>query len=200
MSELETRFAYILDISNNKFAPVHMLATFFDPEFLIGLSPLQCTKCIEIVVGELTKGDQKLDTSTAASAMTSKNVELFQKKFSGFFKQAQMPQMVRSEGASKSDHSKSLKSKLEQYVDEVTGTAACPEGDAVKFWTAKRVTFGEIAKYALNILSVPASSAGIERIFSLASIVQGGQRRRLGAENTEKELMIKVNSEYFIQK
>jgi hypothetical protein len=29
--------------------------------------------------------------------------------------------------------------------------------------------------------------------------VQGGQRRRLGAENTEKELMIKVNRGYLIQ-
>ena len=38
-----------------------------------------------------------------------------------------------------------------------------------------------------------ASSAGIERVFSLASIVQGGKRHRLGAGSTEKEIMIKVN-------
>ena len=47
--------------------------------------------------------------------------------------------------------------------------------------------------------SVPASSAGIERVFSLASIVQGGRRFRLGAGSTEAELMIKVNRSFLTE-
>ena len=57
----------------------------------------------------------------------------------------------------------------------------------------------DIATYALNLFTVPASSAGIERVFSLASIVQGGLRHRLGAGSTEKELMIKVNRSFLTE-
>lgn len=60
--------------------------------------------------------------------------------------------------------------------------------------------FGGIAKYALNSLMVPASFAGIERIFSLASMVQGGKRYRLTWESMEKELMINANRKFLTRK
>ena len=68
------------------------------------------------------------------------------------------------------------------------------------FWASKRETFGEIASFALNLPTVPASTSGVERVFSLASIVQGGRRYRLGAGSTGKELMIKVNRNFFLQR
>ena len=96
-----------------------------------------------------------------------------------------------------------LRVKLDAYLDEVMAPPSSSLSTTrpvtpVEFWSAKRTTFGEIATYALNILTVPASSAAIERVFSLASIVQGGRRYRLGAENTEKEFMIKVNRNFFM--
>ena len=92
--------------------------------------------------------------------------------------------------------------KLDAYLDEVmvppsSSSSTTRPVTPVEFWSAKRTTFGEIATYAFNILTVPASLAAIERVFSLASIVQGGRRYRLGAENT-KELMIKVNRNFFM--
>lgn len=55
-----------------------------------------------------------------------------------------------------------------------------------------------VAVTALDLLVVPASSAGIERVFSLASVVQGGRRFRLSAKQTENELMIKVNKGFLM--
>ncbi len=54
----------------------------------------------------------------------------------------------------------------------------------------------ELSQFALAIISIPATSAGIERIFSIAGIVQGSRRYRISAEATENELMIRVNKRF----
>lgn len=51
----------------------------------------------------------------------------------------------------------------------------------------------------LLYFELPASSAGTERVYSLASIVQN-RHYRLDAENTENELMIKVNRKVLMSK
>lgn len=112
-----------------------------------------------------------------------------------------MPKEIAPSNAS--DQSKLLKLKLESYVEgiiELASQNSMSQTDPVQYWAARRDSQTDIANYALKILSAPASSAVIERVFSLAAIVQGGQRRRLGAKNTEKELMIKVNRSYLMNR
>ena len=46
--ELERRFAFILDPSHTAFQPAHMLATFFDPEYVCGLPKAQRDACKRI--------------------------------------------------------------------------------------------------------------------------------------------------------
>jgi len=47
--EMERRFTRIYDTSNSDFAPVHLVATFFDPEYVIGLTKRQKSSCIDII-------------------------------------------------------------------------------------------------------------------------------------------------------
>ena len=54
----------------------------------------------------------------------------------------------------------------------------------------------ELAELALDVLAVPVTSAGIEHVFSIASIVQGSRRYSLGAESSENELFVRINSQY----
>jgi hypothetical protein len=65
-----------------------------------------------------------------------------------------------------------------------------------KFWTPRLSdpAYKSLAEFAINILIVPPSSASIERVFSIASMVQGGKRRAIGQNMTEKELIIRTNS------
>jgi hypothetical protein len=51
-----------------------------------------------------------------------------------------------------------------------------------------------LAELAINILIVPPLSASIERVFSIASMVQGGRRRAIGQSMPEKELIIRRHS------
>jgi len=126
-----------------------------------------------------------------------------EKKFSGFFQRAQLEQPSSTEEPSLiSEKAKWIKTKLEAYIEEASTLASSSERTDVSplaFWAAKKDTFREISRYALDILCVPASSAGIERVFPLASIVQGGRRFRLGAGSTEAELMIKVNRSFLTE-
>lgn len=201
-SEIENKFAFILDPSKPNFQPAHMLATFFDPKYLKGLKPDQRDVCAKIIVSDILSKSPRPTTEadTSSTATSSSNV-----KYSGFFEETEETEQYV---ATQYDQSKILQTKLDAYLQEVLRfrdqQSSSNENDVdvfidpIKFWAGKLSTFGDVAKYALNVLMVPASSAGIERVFSLASIVQGGQRFRLSAGSTEKELMVKVNRSYLI--
>jgi len=199
--ELERRFEYIFNSSHGQFQPAYMLATFFDPRFVIGLTNDQQLLCIDLVLRSLstygyyaTQGHQQTPDQDTGESTSAKP-----KKYGGFFKKAHTEMAVNP--LRTDDHCRLLKTKLEAYVteridagDEVSNET---RDFSLQYWYCRRDTHKEIAKFAMDLLVVPASSAGIERVFSMASIVQGGRRFRLGAENTENELMIKVNK-YFL--
>ena len=69
--------------------------------------------------------------------------------------------------------------------------------DPIEFWKQKLGTsMKELALLALDILAVPATSAGTERVFSHAGIATANRRQRLSAENLENEVMMRVNSDF----
>src|SRR5690349_17640289 len=62
----------------------------------------------------------------------------------------------------------------------------------MEYWSMKLpTTLKPLAEFAITLLSCPASSASVERMFSLAAIVQSGKRLHINAETTDSELMIK---------
>lgn len=69
---------------------------------------------------------------------------------------------------------------------------------AVDFWTTKQQgALAAIARFALgNILCAPPSTACVERLFSMASLVQHTNRLRLSGLMTENELMLRMNHDY----
>lgn len=60
--------------------------------------------------------------------------------------------------------------------------------DAKTFWQSIRFEYPELSKVAIQALSIPASSAEIERVFSKWREVHTPLRNRLGAEKSEKLL------------
>ena len=69
---------------------------------------------------------------------------------------------------------------------------------AVEFWKTKsHGTLAPVARFALShILCVPPSTACVERLFSMASLVQHTNRLRLSGLMTENELMLRLNCDY----
>ena len=68
--------------------------------------------------------------------------------------------------------------------------------DPLKLWIDKCSLFPTLSKLACDILAIPASSAAVESVFSVAGHATSGRRHNLSA-NLEKEVMIKVNKNFY---
>lgn len=63
----------------------------------------------------------------------------------------------------------------------------------IDWWIQKRHAFPNLFNLAVDYLTIPASSASIERAFSQSGLILSGRRHRLGARSLENEMMIKCN-------
>ena len=74
--------------------------------------------------------------------------------------------------------------------------ASFAAGDPCTFWINRTEKFPHLQKVALAVLSIPATLAPVERIFSHASFILGRNLHNLSDEKLEEELFYKVNVEF----
>ena len=67
------------------------------------------------------------------------------------------------------------------------------EDDPLEWWMSHAMQFPHAARTAKTVLSIPASSAPVERIFSTAGKIFRPERTRLSAEKFEQLVFIKCN-------
>lgn len=68
-----------------------------------------------------------------------------------------------------------------------------PFVDTLLFWKQHGNELGTIAKVALKVLAVPATSAAVERFFSKTGYIMRQHRRRLKDDLATKLFIIKAN-------
>lgn len=81
--------------------------------------------------------------------------------------------------------------EFERFVDNLD--LMTYDQDPLHFWVEKESEFKLLSPIALDILSVPATSAPVERSFSTAGDVLGLRRLRLADNNFEAEVMYRMN-------
>jgi hypothetical protein len=64
---------------------------------------------------------------------------------------------------------------------------------ALKFWQAHESTWPKLALVAKKFLSVPASSAAAERMFSIAGNIFDSRRRRMSSKLLQQLVFLKLN-------
>ena len=79
-------------------------------------------------------------------------------------------------------------SELENYLD-FRDVAA----DPLEFWWNHRQSFPRLFEIVKQTLFAPESTAGIERIFSVADYILSERRNRTSDENFESQLFANVN-------
>ena len=84
--------------------------------------------------------------------------------------------------------------EIERYFDSVEALAE--HADPISYWEGMMQEYPLISSVALDILSIPASSAPIERVFSTAGESTIGKRNRLADHNLEREIILKKNKHY----
>lgn len=84
--------------------------------------------------------------------------------------------------------------EVERYFDSVEALAE--NVDPISYWDGMMQEYPLISSVALDILSIPASWAPVERVFLTAGDSTIGKRNRLADNNLEREILLKKNKHY----
>ena len=87
-----------------------------------------------------------------------------------------------------------LQRQLESYIGETFNLRE--EEDVLDFWLEHKQTYPDLADVAFDILTIPASSTPVERVFSTAGHVCMGKRNRLSGTKLEREVLLKKNKSF----
>lgn len=94
--------------------------------------------------------------------------------------------------SSDSDWNSSVDTQLGTYLALCDEDIECT--NAFSFWSMHRSRLGKIFPLAMRVLSVPASSAPIERVFSHGGIIMRPHRSRLGDKTLGNLAFLKCNN------
>lgn len=89
----------------------------------------------------------------------------------------------------------SIEHQIEQYLSDVKNLLPSKQhsSDAINYWIDKSSHWPGLFNVAIDVLSVPATSAPVERVFSRASYILAGKRHNLTDDRLESELFFKAN-------
>lgn len=68
--------------------------------------------------------------------------------------------------------------------------------DPINFWVQQEKDYPLLASLAVELLSIPGSSAPIEHVFSTTGESSSGKRNRLSAKYVEREVLLRKNKAY----
>lgn len=86
------------------------------------------------------------------------------------------------------------KIEVERYfesTDSLTDTA-----DPIEYWLNHQATYPLLSSVTIDTLSIPGSSAPVERVFSTAGDSTIRKRNRLSDHNLEREVLLKKNKHF----
>ena len=84
------------------------------------------------------------------------------------------------------------KDELEEYLAEPVETD--PDINLLKYWKKKEEKWPKLAKMAKQYLASPASSAGVERVFSAAGRMHDDMRKSMTNESLQHSLFAAFNT------
>ena len=172
LTSLRGRFGYLLD------SPIHKAATAIDPRVKLSFTDHQKEGKVFIFsshdVKESIKGLIHLCPQVVSTTIEQPVL-------------AKKPKLL--DFSSISDHSHSgtmndVEIELQVYLDQ-----SRVDINPIKFWAERKET--PLSLLALKLLSVPCSSAPVERLFSKAGIVLSQRRTRTSSSKLEKLIFLK---------
>ena len=66
-------------------------------------------------------------------------------------------------------------------------------GDVLRYWEQQKAVFPRLYTITRKVFRVPATTAGVERLFSIAGFLLGCRRLRLSDANFEKQILAHCN-------
>ena len=82
---------------------------------------------------------------------------------------------------------RSIETELKLYLD-------CDRaGDVLQYWEQQKAVFPRLYTITGKVFCVPATTAGVEKLFSIAGFLLGCRRLRLSDANFEKQILAHCN-------
>lgn len=104
--------------------------------------------------------------------------------------------MRRKEGLKQKSKHPPGKSEIDRYFDSLEPLAAADDADPFEYWLSQQATYPLLSSIAVDILTIPGSSAPVERVFSTAGESTMGKRNRLSDHNLEREVLLRKNKHF----
>jgi hypothetical protein len=196
-AELRRRFRYVLEPMDAKFQPIFALATLLDPAIcsLLSLKEysflLTSAKSEALRVMRLSDSVGESEIQPTASASSASVVQATNSKYQSLFtKLAKQDEQSQSSSTNVIAPAEiELNSYLQMHLSNVN--------DPIAYWLKQKKSMPKLCELALDIFSVTATSAPIERVFSHAGIATYGRRNRLEEKSLNAELLMKLNQFLF---
>ena len=203
LHDTESRFNMLLDHKHEDHQPLYAIATFLDVRYksLIKGSLLSATK--QVIIKDLRDAND----GTSETESDEGSLDREQPPQSKHYRMdCRMYELVLQEGGAMEEEDNlpkrrgSITTKLTMAVEEYMKAKCDTSINPLEFWVQKvgDFLFRELASYAISTLTVPASSAPVERVFSTAGESTTGRRNRLSRANLEREVLLRRNKPYYI--
>ena len=188
-SDLKRRFRRCTDPGDEHHETFYIVATLLDPRYKSLLNPAQLAhgrKKLLVMLKDSSSSDSSGCSSVQSgspAAQRPQDPPLKKKsRFSHLSK-------VLEEKAKESLHKASKRPRGEVEIENcLENVHSYPdESDPVSFWIENQQKFPSVSSIAFDVLTIPVSTAPIERVFSTAGNATTGKRNRLADKNLERE-------------
>lgn len=207
-TDIERRFQFVISPYSSAFDPLYVAATFLNPAYKGVLDEQQVLKAkqylLTLMNNRIPSTNVELEEihpqqSTETSQQSAENE---QEPPTKRFKHLNRLSKVLEKEAAESNTDEESFDKIPKQEQEIISylnmriTKEDLQQDPFDLWLKKESEFPNLASIALDLLSTPASSAAVKRIFSSGGEATRGRRNRLQDENLEREIFLRTNKMY----
>ncbi len=183
---LKEKFAFIFDDRSANFDPTYALASLLDPKFCLSLNhaDLRRLRVAALKEAKLLLRNLEPTVEAAGADQPVPTVREPPAKYVRLFSQIDATSVAPSVD------------EADIYFRRCAEFAAA-EVEAVDFWAKKSEEYPKLSRIALAVLSIPATTAPVERTFSRCGLCSSNLNAAITDENLAREAKIKVNRLYF---
>ena len=195
--ELERRFEYITNPLATNFDPLFVMCTYLNLGYRDVLNDDQVAAAkrnlVKLIQPSSHGEQQSREKSPDVESTTSE--EPPSKKFKRLKELLSEKRKAKEDTIQNSSRSEE-NIELIKYSQQILDDSTAIDEDPFIFWQKNQKIYPLISSVALDLLSIPPSTAPVERIFSTGGEATTGRRNRLTDFNLEREILIRQNKKY----
>lgn len=190
-SDLTRRFVKYTSPSGEDHDPIMITATAVDLRYRLCLNSVQSDSVTRYLDTLIEDSDSSSNCSSPLPPEIPENEPPPEKRFKhlGAILERKQDDISRN-----TNRKSKWRTELEHFNS--ISTRLSEDEDPINFWVANESTYPILSNVCVDLLSIPASSAPVERTFSTAGESTLGKRNRLSGKNLEREILLRKNKHY----